>query len=82
MNFYHSAAVPLSSLLAGGIFVSSGVNRHHFTPSEEAFFLSSMDEFKRIILLVENNVNNATLLTDFADNNSLLLNGSALKEIN
>ena len=41
-----------------------------------------MDEFKRIILLVENNVDNATLLTDYADKASLLLNGSALKEIN
>ncbi|MDW0200221.1 MAG: hypothetical protein QOK54_06055 [Nitrososphaeraceae archaeon] len=32
--------------------------------------------------MVENNVDNATLLTDYADKASLLLNGSALKEIN
>lgn len=41
-----------------------------------------MDDIKSIILLVENNVDNTTLLTEYADKASMLLNGSALKEIN
>lgn len=41
-----------------------------------------MDDIKSIILLVENNVDNTALLTEYADKASLLLNGSALKEIN
>ena len=41
-----------------------------------------MDDIKSIILLVENNVDNTTLLTEYADIASLLLNGSALKVIN
>jgi len=82
MNFYHSAAVLLSSLVVGGLFVPSGVHAHNFTPSEEASFLSLMDDFKSIILLVGNNVDNTTLLTEYVDKASFLLNGSALKEIN
>ena len=82
MNFYHSAAVLLSSLVVGGLFVPSGVHAHNFTRSEEASFLSLMDDFKSIILLIGNNVDNTTLLTEYADKASFLLNGSALKEIN
>ncbi len=82
MNFYHSAAVLLSSLAVGGPFIPSGVHAHNFTPSEEAAFLSLMDDFESIILLVGNNVDNTTLLTEYADKASFLLNGSAFKEIN
>ena len=55
---------------------------HTFTSDEDASFLSLMDDIKSIILLIESSNENSTLVTEYANNASMLLNSSTMNEIN
>lgn len=55
---------------------------HTFTSDEDAAFLSLMDDIKSIILLIRSSGENVTLVTEYSNNISILLNSSTMKEIN
>jgi hypothetical protein len=57
------------------------VHGHTFTPNEDSLFLSLMDDLKSIILSIRANGDNVTLVTEYANDASLLLNSSTKKEI-
>lgn len=75
--------VKLILLSIVGVLSFSGlVHGHTFTPNEDALFLSLMDDLKSIILSIRANGSNVTLVTEYANDASLLLNSSTMKEIN
>lgn len=75
--------VKLILLLIVGVLSFSGlVHGHTFTPNEDSLFLSLMDDLKSIILSIRANGDNVTLVTEYANDASLLLNSSTMKEIN
>lgn len=75
--------VELLLLSAVGILSLSGYgDGHTFTSNENASFLSLMDDLKSIISLLGANEDNATLVTKYANDASLLLDSSTMKEIN
>lgn len=49
-SYQHLLFILLS--LVGGLWLTSYVNGHNFTPNEDASFLSLMDDLKGIILLI------------------------------
>lgn len=79
-SFRYTKLIPLS--LVGVLFIFGYAHGHTFTPDEDASFLSLMDDIKSIILLIRSNGENITLVTEYADNVSMLLNSSTMKEIN
>lgn len=75
--------VELLLLFAVGILSLSGYGHGHtFTSNENASFLSLMDDLKSIISLLGANEENATLVTKYANDASLLLDNSTMEEIN
>jgi hypothetical protein len=75
--------IELLLLSAMGILSLSGYGYGHtFTSNENASFLSLMDDLKSIISSLEANEDNPTLVTDYANDASLLLDSSIMKEIN
>lgn len=75
--------VKLILLLIVGVLSFSGLVRGHtFTPNENSSFLSLMDDLKSIILSIRANGDNGTLVTEYANDASLILNSSTMKEIN
>lgn len=79
-SFQH---VELLLLFAVGILSLWGHGHGHtFSSNENASFLSLMDDLKSIISLVGANEDNATLVTKYANDASLLLDNSTMKEIN
>lgn len=79
-SFQHVKLILLS--IVGILFLFGYVHGHTFTSNEDASFLSLMDDLKSIILLIRSNGDNVTLVTEFANNASMLLNSSTMKEIN
>ncbi len=79
-SYQHVLFILLS--LVGVLWLTSYVNGHNFTPNEDASFHSLMDDLKGIILLIRANVDNPTLVTEYANNASSLLKSSTMKEIN
>jgi hypothetical protein len=79
-SYRHLLFVLLS--LVGGLWLTSYVNGHNFTPNEDASFLSLMDDLKGILFLIRADVDNPTLVTEYANNASSLLKNSTMKEIN
>lgn len=70
-------------LFAVGILSLWGYGHGHtFTSNENASFLSLMDDLKSIISLLGANDDNPTLITKYANDASLLLDSSTMKEIN
>ena len=70
-------------LLIVGVLCPPGyVHGHSFTPNEGASFLSLMDDLKSINSLIRSNVDNVTVVPEFANNSLMLLNCSTMKEIN
>lgn len=79
-SFQHLNLILLSTV---GVFSFSGlVQGHTFTPNEDSLFLSLMDDLKSVILSIRANWDNVTLITEYANDASLLLNSSTMKEIN
>lgn len=75
--------VKLLLLFAVGILSLLGYGHGHtFTSNENASFLSLMDDLKSIISLLGANDDNATLVTKYANDASLLLDNLTMKEIN
>src|SRR5688572_23817018 len=79
-SFQHGEFVLLSIL--GVLSLSGYAHGHTFTSTEDASFLSLMDDLKSIILLIEAEKDNTTLVTEYANKASLLLNSLTMKEIN
>jgi hypothetical protein len=69
-------------LIVGVLSLFSYAQGHTFTPNEDASFLSLMDNIKSIISLIRASGDNSTLVTEYANNASMLLNSSIMKEIN
>jgi hypothetical protein len=79
-SFQHEKLILLS--IVGVLSFSGLVHGHTFTPNEDSSFLSLMDDLKSIILSIRANGDNVTLVTEYANDASLLLNSSTMKEIN
>jgi hypothetical protein len=79
-SYQHGEFVLLSIL--GVLSLSGYAHGHTFISTEDASFLSLMDDLKSIILLIEAEKDNSTLVTEYANKASLLLNTSIIKEIN
>jgi hypothetical protein len=79
-SFQHVKLILLS--IVGVLSFFGLVHGHTFTPNEDSSFLSLMDDLKSIILSIRANEDNVTLVTEYADDASLLLNSSTMKEIN
>lgn len=79
-SFQHVKLILLS--IVGVLSFSGLVHGHTFTPNEDSSFLSLMDDLKSIILSIRANGDNVTLVTEYTNDASLLLNSSTMKEIN
>lgn len=78
-SFQHVKLILLSIV---GVLSSSGlVHGHTFTAKENSSFHSLMDDLKSVILLIRANGDNVTLVTEYANDASFLLNSSTMNRI-
>lgn len=68
--------------VVGILSLSCYSHGHTFTSNKNASFFSLMDDLKSIISLLRANEKNATLVTEYTNDASLLLDSSTMKEIN